>query len=132
MNAVGERNAGKPLVAFDEGALCNGRVLLYKIVLIREKSTRGKGKNIAFINTSGKYVLNRDFDDLYIDNTMYMLLSKYSHYFDKDVIINEMSRREIIENIGNWSYLNAGEDVELKARAVKNNIRIFGIPALIT
>ena len=29
MNAVGERNAGKPLVAFDEGALCNDRVLLY-------------------------------------------------------------------------------------------------------
>ena len=29
MNAVGEQCAGKSLVAFDEGALCNGRVLLY-------------------------------------------------------------------------------------------------------
>ena len=32
MNAVGERNAGKPLVAFDEGALCNDRVLLYSAI----------------------------------------------------------------------------------------------------
>jgi hypothetical protein len=31
MNAVGEQCAGKSLVAFDEGALCNGRVLLYPI-----------------------------------------------------------------------------------------------------
>ena len=29
MKAVGERNAGKPHVAFDEGVLCNDRTLLY-------------------------------------------------------------------------------------------------------
>ena len=31
MKAVGERNAGEPLVAFDEGALSNVRVLLYNV-----------------------------------------------------------------------------------------------------
>ena len=30
MKAVGERNAGEPPVAFDEGVLCNDRTLLYK------------------------------------------------------------------------------------------------------
>ena len=29
MNAVGEQCAGKPPALFDEGALCNGRALLY-------------------------------------------------------------------------------------------------------
>jgi len=103
----------------------------HNIILLRKRSTRGEGRNIAFSQTLGKYVLNRDFDDLYIDRTMYILLNKFKDYLDKDVIINEMSRREIIERIGNWSNLNAGEDVELKARAVKNNVRLLGIPAII-
>ena len=40
MNAVGERNAGKPLVAFDEGALCNDRVLLYYTLLPDDNVSR--------------------------------------------------------------------------------------------
>ena len=103
----------------------------YNILLYRKQCTRGGGRNFAFSKTIGKYVLNRDFDDVYIDKTMYILLTKFNDYLEKNTIINEMSKREVIEGIGNWSNLNAGEDVELKARAIKNNIRTFGIPAII-
>ena len=102
----------------------------YNILLYRKQCTRGEGRNFAFSKTTGKYVLNRDFDDVYIDKTMYILLTKFNDYLEKNTIINEMSKREVIENIGNWSNLNAGEDVELKARAIKNNVRTFSIPAV--
>ena len=103
----------------------------YNLLLYRHKSTRGLGRNIAFTKTQGKYVINHDFDDIYIDDTMFKVIRNFDNLLEKDVIINQLSRRQIIEKIGNWSSLNAGEDVELRARAVKNRIRLFAIPAII-
>ena len=103
----------------------------YNISLYRHKSTRGLGRNIAFTKTEGKYVINRDFDDIYIDKTMFKVIKNFNNILEKDAIINELSKRQVIEKIGNWSSLNAGEDVELRARAVKYGVRLFGIPAII-
>ncbi len=103
----------------------------YNIIIYRQKSTRGSGRNLAFQKTEGKYVLNRDFDDVYIDNTILNIMNNFGSLLDKNIIINELSRRDVIENIGNWSNLNAGEDIELRARAIKNGIRTIYIPAII-
>ena len=40
MNAVGEQCAGKPPALFDEGALCNDRVLLYYTLLPDDNVSR--------------------------------------------------------------------------------------------
>ena len=53
----------------------------YNILLYRKQCTRGGGRNFAFSKTIGKYVLNRDFDDVYIDKTMYILFYLLYIYF---------------------------------------------------
>lgn len=100
------------------------------IHIFRERSNRGLGRQKAFEKTTGQYTLSIDLDDILLDSTYRMMIEKYEMFLKKNIIIDGMSRRDIIENIGGWRSLNAGEDYELSARAIKEGYRLFSIPAI--
>lgn len=100
------------------------------IYVYRKKSNRGMGRQMALEKASGHYVYYVDFDDVILDSTMRILLTKHEDYLEKNVIIDGMCRKEVIEEVGGWKPLNASEDVELSARAISKGYELFSIPAI--
>ena len=100
------------------------------IYIYRKKSNRGMGRQMAFEKTSGYYVYYVDFDDVILDSTMRILLTKHEDYLKKNVIIDGMCRKEVIEEVGGWKPLNASEDFELSARAIMQGYELMSIPAI--
>lgn len=100
------------------------------VYIFREKSNRGLGRQKAFEKTTGQYTLYIDLDDVLLDSTYRILLEKYENFLKKDIIVDGMCRRNIIEDIGGWRSLNAGEDYELSARAIKKGYKLLSIPAI--
>ena len=105
----------------------------YNINLYKEKSNRGRGRNIAFEKTDGNYTLSVDADNVFLDTTYKNILINHINWLDNNTIINfTLSKRDVISIAGNWNVaLNAGEDVELKARILKSHGRLIGIPAIL-
>ena len=105
----------------------------YNIHLYKEKSNRGRGRNIAFEKTDGDYTLSVDADNVFLDTTYKNILINHINWLDKNTIINfTLSKRDVISIAGNWNAnLNAAEDVELKARILKSHGRLIGIPAIL-
>ena len=100
------------------------------VYIFREKSNRGLGRQKAFEKTTGQYTLYFDLDDVLLDSTYRILLEKYEIFLKKDIIVDGMCRKNIIEDIGGWRSLNAGEDYELSARAIKKGYKLLSIPAI--
>ena len=105
----------------------------YNINLYREKSNRGRGRNIAFDKTDGYYTLSVDADNVFLDTTYKNIFINHINWLDNNSIINfALSKRDVIAMAGNWNAnLNAAEDVELKARILKSGGRLVGIPAIL-
>ncbi len=105
----------------------------YNINLYREKSNRGRGRNIAFEKTDGNYTLSVDADEIFLDTTYKNIIINHINWLDNNSIINfALSKRDVISMAGNWNAnLNAAEDVELKARILKYGGRLVGIPAIL-
>jgi glycosyltransferase involved in cell wall biosynthesis len=91
-----------------------------KIKLVVERSSRGKGRQIAFENSFGKYIISGvDTDDklklefqeflriYHRDHEGYMLSAGTIHIIP----------RQLVEEIGGWRDLNWGEDVDFHKRA---------------
>ena len=53
------------------------------IYIYRKKSNRGIGRQMAFEKTLGYYVYYVDFDDVILDSTMKILLTKHEDYLKK-------------------------------------------------
>ena len=102
-----------------------------RINLIVQKCTRGKGRQIAFENSSGDYIIaNLDTDELYAPKLI-ELLSIYHHSCsDKTLLVTtSMERgkrgrqnvtiapRGLVEEIGGWRDLNYAEDWDFWCRA---------------
>lgn len=100
------------------------------IYIYRKRSNRGMGRQMAFEKTTGYYVYYVDFDDVILDSTMRILLTRYEEYLKKNVIIDGMCRKEVIEEVGGWKPLNASEDTEFSARAISKGYELFSIPAI--
>lgn len=100
------------------------------VCIFREKSNRGLGRQKAFEKTTGQYTLYFDLDDVLLDSTYRILLERYENFLKKDIIVDGMCRRNIIDDIGGWRSLNAGEDYELSARAIKRGYKLLSIPAI--
>lgn len=104
--------------------------LYENLYIFRAKSNRGMGRQMAFEKTNGQYTLYIDLDDILLDSTYRLLVEKYEMFLKKNIIIDGMCRRSVVENIGGWRALNAGEDYEFSARAIKGGYTLFSIPAI--
>ncbi len=96
----------------------------YNIQLYKKKSNRGLGRNIAFDKTEGIYTISVDVDEIFVDGTYRNIIINHNNLLDKNGIVNfELSKRDVIEHAGNWNQeLNAGEDIELRARILKTGV----------
>lgn len=103
---------------------------LGKIKLIVKKCTRGKGRQIAFENSSGEYIISGlDMDDIiapklnqFIDfyhgkcEGMLLLATNSLERSSQNVM---MAPRSLILQIGGWRNLKYGEDWDVWSRAAK-------------
>jgi glycosyltransferase involved in cell wall biosynthesis len=107
-----------------------------RIKLVKQKCSRGRGRQIAFENSSGNYIIsNMDMDDIFKPNTPRPLLVFYhskaegrllrvaeagsgaaSSYNEQAITVAPSS---LLEGLGGWRDINQAEDWELWARAAK-------------
>jgi glycosyltransferase involved in cell wall biosynthesis len=117
-----------------------------KIELIRARSSRGKGREIAFEKSNGEYVIaNLDMDDVFKPRlrellTRYheaadgKLLWAYSRMKGKGYWGGEsftITTRELLKEIGGWRDLQILEDRELCSRAARKGKFCTGTFALL-
>jgi glycosyltransferase involved in cell wall biosynthesis len=103
------------------------------IRLISTKCTRGKGRQIAFENSKGTYLIaNLDMDETYQPRLAELMRVFHEEAEDKILLVtasenaNEIDRqnitigsRALVSEIGGWRNLNYGEDWDLWHRASK-------------
>jgi glycosyltransferase involved in cell wall biosynthesis len=97
-----------------------------KIKLIEQQCSRGRGRQLAFENSVGKYIISGvDMDDIYGPRISEMLVEYHSRYEGKMVRFGLCSTtvapRDLIESLGGWNDMNWFEDSNLWNRAAKNN-----------
>jgi glycosyltransferase involved in cell wall biosynthesis len=91
-----------------------------KIKLVVEKSNRGKGRQIAFENSTGKYIIS----GLDTDDKLKPAFQKFLSIYHRDhegymlsAVTIHIIPRQIVEEIGGWRDLQWGEDVDFHRRA---------------
>lgn len=103
-----------------------------RIKLVQTKCSRGRGRQIAFENSTGDYVIaNMDLDDIFYPNLKGALRLFHRYADDKLVHLRPeveggvqgitFARRELIEELGGWRDLQRYEDNELQARAAAHS-----------
>lgn len=91
------------------------------IKLIEAKCSRGKGRELAFENSIGKYIISAiDLDDVTGDvkPAIQLYYSKVEGY----LLVLEgliIGPRRLIQSLGGWRDLNWGEDFDLWSRAAE-------------
>jgi glycosyltransferase involved in cell wall biosynthesis len=93
-----------------------------KITLLIQKSTRGAGRQIAFKESKGEYIIQTDTDDVLKLSSIRDLASFYHKNFDGSLMLViglSIAPRKLIEILGGWRDLQWGEDRDLWARAAK-------------
>lgn len=108
-----------------------------RIKLIVQKCSKGKGRQIAFENSSGKYIIsNLDMDDVFAPRLNELiefyhkkcegkLLLTVSDLRDKGVQNVTIAPRFLILQIGGWRDLMYSEDWDLWSRAAKTGSYCF-------
>jgi glycosyltransferase involved in cell wall biosynthesis len=85
--------------------------------VISKKSTRGKGRQIAFLNSSGKYLIQFDLDALYNEGLRKLFVWHERNKPEYAVIAgNSIFPRNVLEAVGGWNDLNWSEDLDLWIR----------------
>lgn len=97
------------------------------IKIIQQKCSRGKGRAIAFSNTSGKYVLSIDCDTIYLEPFKNIVYS-YPKMKDMEMYPCFFTKRKTMEFIGNFRDLNYAEDVELTTRSIAKGVKVYSVP----
>ncbi len=100
-----------------------------KIRLIIKKSSRGRGRQLAFENSIGEFVLsNIDMDERYPVDLLDRLAILEPYARDRVIMVNDrlgragshgftISSRSMVSSIGGWKDLNYYEDYEMWRRA---------------
>jgi glycosyltransferase involved in cell wall biosynthesis len=111
-----------------------------RIKLLRARSTRGRGRQIAFENSLGEYIIaNLDMDDVFKPR-LSELLTKYHAVAEGKLLsvwsVNRrgfwgggsvvIAPRELIQRLGGWNNLQIFEDWELCARAARAGVYSWG------
>ena len=104
-----------------------------KIKLLEEKGSRGKGRQKAFENSSGNYIIaNMDMDDVF-KPLLIPLLNHYREKCEGDLLLTlytskktlrgiqnvTISTRSLLLDLGGWRNLQYAEDLDLESRAAK-------------
>lgn len=99
--------------------------------LVVKRCSIGRGRQIAFENSGGDYIIsNVDFDDQFLPK-LSMALAKYEESCNGDLLRMEsvdernfwggesfnIAPRALLKNLGGWHDLQLGEDWELSSRA---------------
>lgn len=96
-----------------------------KIRLIVKKCTRGRGRQVAFEESAGDYIIaGVDTDDI-LDSTFPDLIKKYHTLFEGRVLKAggpgtqpiTIAPREVVISVGGWNDLYWGEDYDFWQRA---------------
>jgi glycosyltransferase involved in cell wall biosynthesis len=91
-----------------------------KIKLIIKKSSRGKGRQIAFENSIGEYIISGVDTDDKLKATFHDFISLYHKYHEGYMLSActiHIIPRNIVKEIGGWRDLTWGEDVDFYERA---------------
>ncbi len=90
----------------------------FPIKVVREKCSRGKGRDLALRLSNGYYVMYVDFD-MELKNDAFKLIEYYIRNIDNYTIYMPFgfTTRMLALKIGGWRDLNHGEDTEFFARA---------------
>jgi glycosyltransferase involved in cell wall biosynthesis len=91
-----------------------------KIKLIVQRSSRGKGRQVAFENSTGEYIISGlDTDDRLkpvFQNFLELYHKNYESFMLSSGTIHIIPR-QLIKEIGGWNDLQFGEDVDFYKRA---------------
>lgn len=93
------------------------------IKLISIRCSRGRGRQIAFENSKGDYIIQIDCDTIYRPEfkKFIEIYNKKKYGFCIHAHYCGIYPREILQKIGGWKDLNYAEDVDLWMRLVKIN-----------
>lgn len=116
-----------------------------RIKLIVEKCSRGRGRQTAFENSKGKYIIaNMDLDDVFAPKLKDLLEFYHKHCEGKLLLtIKGVSKgirgeqnvtigpRQVIEKLGGWRDLQWGEDWDIWSRAAKQSSFLWTVFPLV-
>lgn len=91
-----------------------------KIKLVLQRSSRGKGRQIAFENSTGKYIISGIDTDDKLKPSFHKFLSIYHRHHEGYMLSAgtiHIIPRQIVEELGGWRDLQWGEDVDFHKRA---------------
>lgn len=91
------------------------------IKILSKECLRGKGRQIAFENSEGDFIITADCDTIYNDNWIKLIncYEKNDSDFAVSAWFTQIYPRELLENVGGWKNLQYWEDVELWSRLAK-------------
>src|SRR2546427_8661185 len=109
------------------------RAAVGQIRLIERKCSRGAGRQIAFENSVGDFVIAHvDMDNFYLPRLMDLIQLYHSHFEglllrvdnrrDEGAGSLTLSTRSLLEKLGGWNDLQVGEDWELWRRAAERSL----------
>ena len=91
-----------------------------RIKLVVEKSSRGKGRQIAFENSTGKYIISGLDTDDKLKQDFIVFLNIYHRYYEGEMLSAgtiHVIPKKLVKEIGGWRDLKYGEDVDFHKRA---------------
>jgi glycosyltransferase involved in cell wall biosynthesis len=91
-----------------------------RIKLIVEKSSRGRGRQIAFENSTGSYIISGLDTDDKLTQDFIVFLNIYHRCYEGEMLSAgtiHVIPRNLVKEIGGWRDLNYGEDVDFHKRA---------------
>jgi glycosyltransferase involved in cell wall biosynthesis len=91
-----------------------------KIKLVVERSSRGKGRQIAFENSTGKYIISGLDTDDKLKQDFQIFLKIYHRLYEGEMLSAgtiHIIPRKLVKQIGGWRDLTYGEDTDFHKRA---------------
>lgn len=100
------------------------------IKILREKCSRGRGRQIAFEHAKGEIIIFVDMDTWYKPNKLSKLLKGWERSEYRHLVLITLSPlwicpRSIVREIGGWKDFNAADDIDFMTRIYIHNKGIF-------
>jgi glycosyltransferase involved in cell wall biosynthesis len=93
-----------------------------RIKLIVERSSRGRGRQIAFENSKGEYIISGLDTDDKLSNSFNKFIDIYHQEHEGSMLSASRTvhiiPRKLVEEIGGWRDLQWGEDIDFHKRAI--------------
>jgi glycosyltransferase involved in cell wall biosynthesis len=93
-----------------------------KVIYIKQKCSRGKGRQIAFENSSYELIATVDTDTFYYSSLINKIIKNYNKFYPSAIVTYQsfgIYPRKTLEEVGGWRDLNINEDFDLWVRLLK-------------